>query len=340
MSKIKNLIFVLLLVALFIEVLIVFPSRLEHEDEAEVRARVALQDKINKEKEERIKRGEKVDEPSSLASQSAKGVHLVESQQGNRDWELFAISAEGNQGTGSWKLKSVKIFFYNKEKVEFSVTGDQGNIDLKSKDLSVIGNVVTRSENGYVFKTPSIFYSSKTRQIESPEDVFMYGPKDDGIGGMDLKGRHMKVIVDQSKMYIQDKVTAQKPEKEGKKIEISSDGAEFSGKSHEAKFLGAVRISYDNKSMEGPEALFLYESRARILNSIVMRGGVHVSDKDKFATSDTVKLDLLAKKYIFKGSPKVIQNNDELTGDEIIFLDGGKKVKVERARAKVENKNQ
>lgn len=337
MAKFKNLLFVILLGVLFVEVLIVFPSRLEHEDDAEVRARVEAQVKAAQEKEERIKRGEKVDETSSLANQKMKGVHLVESQQGSRDWELFAVSAEGSQGVGTWNLRNVKVLFYNKEKVEFTVTGDQGTIDSKSKDLSVIGNVVTRSENGYVFKTPSIFYSSQTRLIESPEEVFMFGPKDDKLGGMDVKGHHMKVQVDQSKMYIQNKVTAQKPEKDGKKIEISADGAEFSGKSREAKFLGSVRINYDDMKMEGPEATFSYHSGANILSSVMLRGGVRVSDMDKFATSDTVSLDLLAKKYTFQGSPKVIQNNDELTGDKIIFLEGGKKVKVERARARVEN---
>ncbi|MGZ3783525.1 MAG: LPS export ABC transporter periplasmic protein LptC [Bdellovibrio sp.] len=340
MAKFKNLLFVILLIALFVEVLIIFPSRLEIEDEAVVRARVEAQVKINKEKEERIKRGEKVDEPSSLASQKAQGVHLVESQQGNRDWELFADSAEGSQSAGAWQLQTVKILFYNKEKVEFTVTGDRGTIDLKSKDLSVTGNVVTRSENGYVFKTPSIFYSSKTRQIDSPEDVFMFGPKDESGESLDLKGHHMKVFVDDSKMFIQEKVTAQKPEKDGKKIEITADGAEFSGKSREAKFFGSVRMTYNNMTIEGPEATFLYQSNANILNSVYVQGGVRVSDADKTATSDTLNLDLLAKQYTFRGKPKVIQNSDELTGDEIIFLDGGKKVKVERAHAKMENNNQ
>lgn len=339
MAKFKNLIFIALLVFLFVEVLIVFPSRLEHEDEATVRARVEEQANAAREKEARIQRGEKVEEPSSLADQKMQGVHLVESQQGNRDWELFAISAEGNQGLGTWKLKQVKVLFYNKEKVEFTVTGDTGTIDQKTKDLSVIGNVITRSENGYIFQTPSIFYSSKTRFIESPEQVVMQGPKDSSGAGMLLKGNRMKVQVDQSKMVILDKVTAQKPEKDGKSFEVAADGAEFSGKSREAKFSGEVRITYDNMKLEGPEASFLY-STADVLQSVAVKGGVRVSDAAKFATSESVDLDLLTNQYVFRGRPKVIQNNDELMGEEIIFLDGGKKVKVEKVRAKVENTNQ
>ena len=59
MGKLKNIIFITLLGLLFVEILIVFPSRLEHEDEAEVRARVEAQNRINKDKEERLKRGDR-----------------------------------------------------------------------------------------------------------------------------------------------------------------------------------------------------------------------------------------------------------------------------------------
>lgn len=335
MGKYKNIIFLILLGALFVEILIIFPARLEHEDEAEVRARVEKQ-----EKEQMLAEKQGSPAPSSLAEQKMGGVHLVESQSGTRDWELFAESAEGSQGEGTWRLKKVRVFFYNKEKVEFTVTGDQGAIDSKSKDLSVLGNVVTRSENGYIFQTPSIFYSSINRRIVSPQSVQMQGPRDSTGAGLFLKGASMKVLVDESKMIIERSVTAQKPMKEGKTFDIAADGAEFSGRNREARFLGAVRMTYDNMRLEGPEASFLYGSGVDILRSVLIKGGVKVSDVDKFATSESVSLDLLANKYTFKGRPKVIQNNDELAGEEIIFLEGGKKVKVERVRAKVENKDQ
>lgn len=337
MGKYKNLIFLVLLGALFVEILIIFPARLEHEDDAEVRARVEKQEKERKLAE---KLGKPTAPSSTLAEQKMGGVHLVESQSGTRDWELFAESAEGSQGEGTWRLQKVRVLFYNKEKVEFTVTGDEGAIDSKSKDLSVVGNVVTRSENGYIFQTPSIFYSSVTRRIVSPQSVQMQGPRDSTGAGLFLKGASMKVLVDQSKMIIEKSVTAQKPMKEGKTFDIVADGAEFSGRSREARFLGSVRMTYDNMKLEGPEASFLYGAGADILRSVSINGGVKVSDVDKFATSESVSLDLLANKYIFKGRPKVIQNNDELTGEEIIFLEGGKKVKVERVRAKVENKDQ
>jgi len=330
--KIKNIAFIALLIFLFVEILIIFPSKLQQEDDKALRARVEEQER------RQMANGDKAESPSAMADQRMGGIHLVESQQGLRDWELFAQSAEGSQGTGAWKLHQVKVLFYTKEKVEFTVTGDEGSIDSKSKDLSILGNVVTKSVNGYTFQTPSVFYSSQKRLIESPEDVTMRGPRDNTGEGLLLKGRHMFVTVDDSKMIIKESVTARKPMKEGKTFDIAADSAEFSGKNREGKFLGKVRMTYDNMHLEGPEASFLYGSGADILSSVAVKGGVKVSDADKFATAQSVDLDLLANKYIFKGSPKIIQNNDELSGEEIIFLDGGKKVKIDKVRAQMENK--
>ncbi len=329
MAKFKNYIFIALLVFLFVEVLIIFPAHLERQEETTT----------TKKKQNGV--AESIEETGGKAAeQKMGGVHLVESQSGQRDWELFAKSAEGSEGLGAWKLTKVRVLFYNREKVEFTVTGDKGTIDSKSKDIEITGNVITKSENGYTFRTPSISYSSKTRLILSPEQVLMQGPSDKSGAGIYLKGSKMTVSVDQSKMKIEGTVTAKKPAENGKSFDVQADGAEFSGKSREAKFFGRVRMAYDGMKIEGPEAAFIYSKSADVLQAVNVLGGVKVSDVDKFATSESMSLDLIADKYIFKGRPKVIQNNDELSGEEIIFLDGGKKVKVERVRAKVEKKDE
>ena len=38
---------------------------------------------------------------------------------------------------------------------------------------------------------------------------------------------------------------------------------------------------------------------------------------------------------MFDGKPRVVQDNDEVRGDRITFLDGGKKVNVQNAKIKV-----
>lgn len=313
MKNIKNLLFVALLVFLFVEVLIIFPRSLE-----------------KKAAEETTAATQEATDPAQ-PEQKMAGIHLVEAQQGRRDWELFSQAAEGRQGTAAWELKNVRVLFYNKEKVGFTVTGDTGTIDGKSKDLKIKGNVVTSSENGYVFKTPSIAYSSKARRIVSPEKVSMAGPKDQMGDGFLLEGNNMLVLVDESLMKINADVKGSKKFKDGKLFQIQSRQAEFSGKSHQATFSGGVHVKFAELNLEGPKAVFQYKGSTSSISGIQIQGGVRVTDEDKVATAEMVNLDLLKNIFTFRGKPKVVQNNDEISGEEIVFLEGGKKVKVEQA---------
>jgi LPS export ABC transporter protein LptC len=327
MKNLKNILFVVLLVFLFVEVLIIFPSKLEHKEDEPPASYY-----------KNAKNGKPPKDEPSQAEQRMQGVHLVETQQGSRDWELFSAAAEGKQGKGAWELKDVKVLFYNKEKISFTVTGDLGSIDGKTKDLRIKGNVVTKSENGYVFKTSSIYYNSGKRQILSPEKVSMLGPKDEMGEGFALEGRNMLVLVDDSQMTMNQDVRGSKKFKGGKDFLISADRAEFSGKSRQAKFVGSVEMKYANLVLRGPAAVFQYKGNTDLISYIQMQGGVKVSDADKVATSDTVDLDLFKNIFTFRGKPKVVQGEDELSGEEIIFLDGGKKVKVDKVRARMEKK--
>ncbi|MGZ3743095.1 MAG: LPS export ABC transporter periplasmic protein LptC [Pseudobdellovibrionaceae bacterium] len=319
MKNLKNILFIVLLVFLFVEVLIIFPGKLEHKEEETPAALPPTSD--------------------TQPEQKVKGLHLVETHLGHRDWELFSAAAEGYKGKAAWELENVKVLFYNKEKVSFTVTGDKGSSDGKSKDLKIKGNVVVRSENGYTFKTSLIFYNSKARQIISPEKLTMQGPKDEMGDGFVLEGSNMLVLVDESRMTINRNVRGSKKFKDGKDFFIRSDKAEFSGQSHQAKFTGDVEMKFANLNLKGPSAVFQYKGNTALINYIQMQGGVRVNDLDKVATADTVNLDLFKNIFTFRGNPKVIQNSDELSGDEIIFLDGGKKVKVENVRAKMEKKD-
>lgn len=316
MGRVRNYVFLGLLALLFAEVLIVFPLRLGHQKEDNA---------VMSEEDKNL--------PPGPAEQKMGGVHLVESQKGSRDWELFSEEAEGNQAQGNWNLKRMKVLYYNADKIEFTVLGDEGNVDA-NRDMRVRGNVTTTSANGYVFKTQEVFYDAKTRRITSPSRVNMQGPPDTDGTGMKLTGARMIVAVDTSKMTIPADVRAERVLKDGKRVTVVSNSAEFSGRNKQARFLGDVVMEYDKVRLEGPEAAFFQSDKGDFLSNVAFSGGVKVSDVDKFATSENLNLDLIANKFIFTGRPKVYQNNDELSGERIIFLEGGKKVRVEKVRAR------
>lgn len=320
MERLRNPIFLVLLVLLFVEVLIIFPSRVDHSGED------PLPDDT-----------EQTTPLSGPAEQKMEGVHLVESQGGNRDWELFAKAAEGDQRL-AWSLRDVRVLFYKDEQVEFTVTGREGTIDTKSRDMRIRGSVQVVSGNGYQFRTEEVSYDARRRRILSPGSVLMTSPADRDGAGMTVQGVRMVADVERSWMQIASNVRANKPLRQGRKMSLTSDSAEFSGRNREAHFKGKVVMTYGDSKIEGPEALFRTGSANEISN-ILVRGGIKVTDQNKFATSEDLDLDLISDRFVFTGQPKVYQDSDELTGERIIFLEGGKKVRVESVRARTKEPN-
>lgn len=336
MSKLKQILFALFIGFLFIEIVFIFPAQLESGIPAASPAPPPLESAKDKKKKDENKDTKSADALKTSTLQKMEGVHLVESKSGARDWELFSETAESTKGDGSWVLQNVKVMFYNAEKVDFIVTGKSGSIDAQSKNMNITGDVVTTSANGYTFFSQSIQYNSAKRIISSPQALRMTGPPDGKTKGLTLQGNSMETWVEEKLMRIQNKVVAEKMLADGKQFVIKSNEAEFSGQNRLARFIGEVSIDVGTLKLEGPEANFEYRPGVDLLQSVTVKGGVKVSDLDKFATSDSVKFDPEQNKFTFNGRPRVVQNNDEITGDQIIFIDGGKKVRVEKVKARVE----
>lgn len=318
MRKWSGILFAVFMVFLFLEIMIGFPISLETDPEPTPTS------------------DEFVPNDKPETQQKVSGMHLVESRKGTRDWELFSEAAENTKGKGAWQLENVRVLFYNNEVVDFTVTGKKGMIDSESKNLKIEGDVVTKSSNGYEFRSQSVTYYQALRILDAPDEVKMIGPPDEKGKGLQLTGKKLEAKVDESLMKIHESVRATKQLGDGKQFQITSRSAEFSGKNRTARFLGDVSIDVGSLKMEGPEANFEYRPGVDMLQSVLVKGGVKVSDIDKYATSDSVKFDPEQNKFVFNGRPRVVQNNDEITGDQIVFIDGGKKVRVEKLKSKMD----
>jgi LPS export ABC transporter protein LptC len=308
--------FILLLGTLFVEILIIVPSQLN-----------PLEDSTKS-----------IDDfKDHVADQHMEKVHLVESKEGRRDWELYSDTADGFMGKGLWSLTQVKVLFYTLIGDSYTVTGKTGFIDTNSRNIEIKGNVLTQSTNGYEFRSESIYFDSQAKTLTSPEKVKMKGPKDQNGQRLTLSGSNMKTLLDSSLMEINKEVETQRALNSGENMKIQSDLAQFSGKSNMGRFAGQVKIFYNSMLLTGPEATFVYKPGTNLPTSMMLVGGVKVTGDEKIATSENLKVDFENKRYIFRGSPRMVHNGDELIGDEIVFLDGGKRVKVENVKAKVED---
>lgn len=276
--------------------------------------------------------------PEASTGQVMENIYLIETKSDGREWELWAKKARARPGQGDdWVIEDVKVKFYGSQGVTYLVTGKLGNVVPNKKDMKIEGDVVTKSSNGYVYLTDSVVYNSEQRKLMSPNEIKLTGPKDNTGDQLKLTGSNLLADLATNEINIDRNVKAQKNVRDGKTAVIKSDRAKLSGRTHVADFSGNVKIQIEMMTVRGPKAQFRYQPDSGELESVFVDGGVQVADANKTATSQSVDVHFLDERVVFKGAPKVIQNGDELVGDEIVFLNGGRKVKVMNAKAKLES---
>jgi len=320
MRRLRLALLSLLMILLFLEIWLGFPTELES---------VAKEESL-------------LDRPLENNAQSDKhmeGVHFVESKAGSRDWELFAASADGSEQSGEWTLKAVRVLFYSGNSVEYTLVGQTGRIDTLTKDLKITGDVRITSKNGYHFQTQTAHYTARTRLLESDSIVKMTAPVD-APGSVEkplvLHGDQLRLTVGEEKMLIHGHVHAEKILADSRHFGLSSDEVEASGHERNLHFRGHVESSVDALRMQSDEAAVQYDPRSSILQTISILGGVRMSDTNRYATANNIEFRPAENQFVLRGNPRVVQNNDEITGEEIVFLDGGRKVKVQKMKAKLE----
>lgn len=277
---------------------------------------------------------------SQNSGQIMKDVYSVEAKPEGKDWELWADKALRPKENQEWTIEKVRVKFYASNGVTYHVTGAKGQVVPNEKgirDIQISGNVVTKSSNGHVFKSETMNYDSQNKRLASPSDVEMVSPPDKDGGELILTGADMIADFATNEINVRKNVKAKKKVKNDKTVQIQSERATFSGLSKMAKFFGNVVLTIDTMTVTGPEAKFAYDSKMESLESLVVGGGIKVTDSDKFATSQSVDLSFKNDRIVFKGAPRVVQNGDEMTGDQITLLDGGRKVQVSNAKAQIDS---
>ena len=279
---------------------------------------------------------EEVTDDQEQVQQAMVGVHLVETLEGKKEWELWAEKALNYKQSQSWQLDVVRMIFFTEKGDKYIVTGKKGEVNSEDKTIHIEGDVVVRSQNGYKFSTKLVEYSTESRKIRGPHPIEMLGPRDINGNSLYLTGQSMIADMTSSDITINKNIRARKVFANERLVKIESDLANFSGKAYTSLFEGNVVLDSESMRITGPEAFFQFDPGSDQVVSIKMVGGVRVSDPDKWATAHSLIAFFNEDRFVFKGNPRVVQDADELRGDEIIFIDGGKKVKVLRAKAKLD----
>ncbi|MHB1679097.1 MAG: LPS export ABC transporter periplasmic protein LptC [bacterium] len=76
------------------------------------------------------------------------------------------------------KLKTVKVLIFNsRNKPKYTITGNSGRLNMKTKNIRFSGNVIVKSAGGSYFKTDLLFYFRHDQKITAPNNIKLSGKK-------------------------------------------------------------------------------------------------------------------------------------------------------------------
>ena len=113
---------------------------------------------------------------SNKADIRIEKARYTETKDGHKEWELEADSAQYFKNDNLTAFENVKVIFYSKNGVNYTLIGREGRLRNDSKDMDIVGDVVVTSTDNYQLKTDSLQYIADVRQISTKDKVFFTGP--------------------------------------------------------------------------------------------------------------------------------------------------------------------
>lgn len=270
-----------------------------------------------------------------VVEQSIKGVYLVDSQKDDTNWELWAESGLSSSASSSWRFNNVKVHFYSKDRKVYKVTSGIGLIDLKEKKMIFESDIFIEAPNGYYMKASTLEYNFKDELIFTNEPVEIDTNKNKVREPLKFKAQKMTVSLIDSKIKLK-KIESIKTIKGRKKIKIKSDEAILSGASYRVEYKKNVKLQGLDFKISS-EIMRLYISRkSKKIKNLTALGRVKVESGKRVGTSGVANINFNDEVIIMLKSPKLVQGQDVLYGEKIIFYNKTKSVSVKKARAKVD----
>ena len=105
---------------------------------------------------------------------SLRQVHMIETRDGSKLWEVRADQVEVNEREGFTVLtrvmRPIEIAFYSSQG-QATCVADRATLDLTTKDVRLEGGVVARSEQGMELKTEQSRWIAASRWLQTDEAV-------------------------------------------------------------------------------------------------------------------------------------------------------------------------
>ncbi len=318
--KIQRIIFYILLLALCLELIIIFPESIFSPDDP------ALKPDL-----EKVEKG---------VDQVLQNVRLVESSDAKSEWSLNSTRATRTTADGQWSLQNVQVQFYASDGAFYKGFGDEGFVQPDAKDVDLQKNVRLTTSNGYIFKSNKLNYKAGLKKAYVPGNVTVHvdpkAPKNAKIGDLSIVGQDMIADFTTNEIELTKSVRTTRTLPNGQILVIRAERMKMSGKTQDVSFFGKVVIDVGEMRLTGPQAKFNYNSQTQELQALEVTGGAGLTDRVKTATASKVYFSFEKDEITFTGGPRVVQGADEILGDEIVISRKTGRVRVVNARAKMD----
>ncbi|OGP49068.1 MAG: LPS export ABC transporter periplasmic protein LptC [Deltaproteobacteria bacterium RBG_13_43_22] len=126
-------------------------------------------------------------------------INFVQVKDGVRLWELKAEEVEYQQPKNLVSFKKVALTYFPKGEKPISLVGNLGQLDTQTKNVTIEGEVIISTPEGYELKVPSLYYNNDKREVSS-EEVFTFKGPD-----ISLDGQGMAMNLDSQKVWVKKK---------------------------------------------------------------------------------------------------------------------------------------
>jgi LPS export ABC transporter protein LptC len=133
-------------------------------------------------------------------------IHMLETREGVKLWELRADRAEVHEREGYTVLvrerRPVEITLYSSQG-QLTCTANRVTVDLKTKDVRLEGAVVARSDQGGELRTEELRWLAASRRVQTDRPVTL------SRGGLVSRGHGLEAEADLEQVRIFQNITSQ-----------------------------------------------------------------------------------------------------------------------------------
>jgi lipopolysaccharide transport protein LptA len=153
-------------------------------------------------------------------------------------------------------------------------------------------------------------------------------------GPREVEGEVVTFVTGVDKLVVTRARTRVKEPKD-QRVAIDADLLTLEGTKNEAKWTGHVKAVKGKTTLLAPELTATYDEQGEI-NRVLARGGVDVTEGDRWARGTNADYDVPKGLLVVTGKPQARQGKTRMTGTKVTFFSGSEFLEVENAKTVIE----